>query len=117
MATIIDKLSLHKASTAQQQIINIYDLWYMYLCSYYGNTIINNSDYSTGLSDSWWVGKKRAWYPLFVHAHKFSEILGNWELYIMLHLPYTVCTSSDQQRSSFNRLLYFTIPRPPVFLI
>ena len=40
MATIIDKLSLHKASTAQQQIINIYDLWYMYLYSYYGNTII-----------------------------------------------------------------------------
>ena len=37
MATIIDKLSLHKASTAQQQIINIYDLWYIYLYSYYGN--------------------------------------------------------------------------------
>ena len=77
----------------------------------------NNPDYYTGLSGSWWVGEKRAWYPLFVHAHKFSEILGNWELNIMLHLPFSVCTSSDQQWRSFNRLFYFTIQRPPVLLI
>ena len=40
MTIIIDKLSLHKASTAQQWMINVYDSWYMYLYSYYGNTII-----------------------------------------------------------------------------
>jgi len=40
MANIIDKLSLHKASSKQQQINKIHDSWYKYRCSYYGNTIV-----------------------------------------------------------------------------
>ena len=54
----------------------------------------NNADYYTGPSLvprlSVGMEKKRAWYPLFVHAHNSWEI-GNYISY----LPYTVCTSNN----------------------
>ena len=50
---------------------------------------------------SQWAGKERAWYPLFVHALTFPEILGNQMLYPNNHdditytYRYIVCTFSD----------------------
>ena len=54
---------------------------------------------------SQWVGKIRAWYPLFAHALNFSEILGDRELsrcicttvtFITCSYYYTAHTLSDQ---------------------
>ena len=60
---------------------------------------------------SHWVGKIRAWYPLFVHVLNFSEILGDRELsrcicttvtFITYIYHYTAHTFSDQWWSSFD---------------
>ena len=60
---------------------------------------------------SQWAGKIRAWYPLFVHALNFSEILGDRELssYICTTVTFITCTNyytahtfSDQWWSSFD---------------
>ena len=72
---------------------------------------------------SLWAGKRRAWYPLFVHVLNFPKIFGGWELscyidlynrdIIMCTYRYTVCTFSNQWWSSFDRSYSCTLHCPP----
>ena len=71
-----------------------------------------NARYSlASYQGSRWAGKRRAWYPLFVHALQFPEILGDRELscyicttvtFIKCTYYYTAHTFSDQWWSSFD---------------
>ena len=68
----------------------------------------------TSYPGSRWMGKERAWYPLFAHALNFPEIVNylyNCDI-IAYTYHYTICTFSDQQWSSFDPS--FDLLHPPV---
>ena len=51
-----------------------------------------------------WVGKERAWYPLFAHALNFPEILGNRKLSILTNDGGSSIARSPGFSSSLQRL-------------
>ena len=97
--------SLHKASTAQQQINVVVHVPPQLPWTH------NHLTMALALLPRL-AGKKRAWYPLFVHALKGTIVLypNNHDV-----ITYTYCctvhTFSDQQWSSFNHSCYFQCPQ------